>query len=126
MLIFPDKTLPCLCPYFSLAVMALYEGLGRAGMPEYKRDFVWPNLHDLQVKNAGKRLINTICQNMDTSMLSSEQAQQWKNQFTSRSMRKGTMTENRVHPDLNMAEEYSHQRPHQKQRKRQHGRGRVH
>ena len=74
-------------------------------MPEYKRDFIWPNRHDLQAKNAAKRLTATTRQNMDTSMLSSDQAQQRKNEFTSRSMRKGTMTENCVHPDLNMAEE---------------------
>ena len=84
MLIFPDKTLPCLCPYLALAIMALYEGLARAGMPEYKRYFVWPNLHDSQAKNAAKRLTAIIRQNMDTSMLSSEQAQQRKkNEFTS-------------------------------------------
>ena len=61
MLVFPEKTLLCLCPYFALAVMALDERLGRAGMPKYKRDFVWPNLHDSQAKNAAKRLTNIIC-----------------------------------------------------------------
>ena len=107
MLIFPDKTLPCLDPYMALGWMSLYGGLERAGMPEYKRDFVWPNLHDSKAKNAATRLTTTIRQNMETSTLTSEQAQERKNEFTSRSMRKGTMTENRVHPDLNMAEEYA-------------------
>ena len=74
MLIFPDKTLPCLCPYLALALMSLYEGLAPAGMPEYKQDFIWPNLHDSQAKNAAKRLTATIRQNIDTSMLSSDQA----------------------------------------------------
>ena len=56
MMIFPDKTLPCFCPYFALAATAVYEGLARAGMSEYKRDFVWPNIHDSQAKNAAKIL----------------------------------------------------------------------
>ena len=69
MLIFPDKTLPCLCPYFDLAVMVLYEGLARAGMSEYKRNFVWPNLHDSQAKTTAKRLTTIIRQSMDTVCL---------------------------------------------------------
>ena len=72
MMIFSDKTLPCLCPYLALALMALSEGLARADMPEYKRDFIWSNLHDSQAKNTAKRLITIICQNMDMSMVSSE------------------------------------------------------
>ena len=75
MLIFPDKKLPCLCPYLALGVMSLYAGLARAGMSEYKRDFVWPTLHDSQAKNTAKRLTTIIRQNMDTSMLTPEQAQ---------------------------------------------------
>ena len=78
MLIFSDKIFPCLCPYFALAVIAVYEGLARAGMPEYKWDFVFPTLHDSGAKNAAKRLTNTIYHNMDTSMLTSEHAQQRK------------------------------------------------
>ena len=58
--------------------MVLYEGLARTGMPEYKRDFIWPNLHDTQAKNTAKRLTTIIRQNMDTSMLTPEQAQQRK------------------------------------------------
>ena len=75
MLIFPDKSLLCLCPYLALAVMSLYDGLACTGMPEYKRNFVWPTLHDSQAKNAAKRLTTIIRQNMDTSMLTPEQAQ---------------------------------------------------
>ena len=107
MLIFPDKTLHCLCPYVALGWGAFYGGLERAHMPEHKKDFVWPNLNDTQASNAARKLTNTIRQNMDTSMLTSEQAKIRKNEFTSRSMRKGTMTENRLHPDLNIAEEYA-------------------
>ena len=42
MLIFPDKNLSYLCPYLALVVIALYDGLARAGMPEHKWDYVFP------------------------------------------------------------------------------------
>ena len=107
MLIFPDKSLPCLCPYWALAVIALYDGLARAGMAEHKWDYIFPYLHQNQVSNVAERPTQAIHNNINTSMLTPEHSKHQKNKFTSRSMRKGTRTENHVHPDLNMAEEYT-------------------
>ena len=66
----------------------------------------FPWLHQNATSNLARRLTEIIRDNMDTLMLAQEHAKQRKNEFTSRSTRKGTMTENRVHPDLNVAEEY--------------------
>ena len=76
-------------------------------MDQHKHDYMFPRLFNMQVQNVAKRLTNVLRDNMNVSSLTREEGEKRKAEFTSRSMRKGTMTENRVHPDLNMAEEYT-------------------
>ena len=44
---------------------------------------------------------------IDVSLLYPEHGEERKKEFTLRPMRIGTMTENHIHPDLNMADEYT-------------------
>ena len=107
MLIFCDKKDHCLCVYFCFGVYWLYGGLERYGLAKHIQDFAFPYLFRMQKTNVARRLTHVIRDNIDVSSLTPEQGEQLRSGFTSRSPRRGIMTENRVHSDLTMYEEYA-------------------
>ena len=107
MLLFCDVSSYCLCPFFALAVYFLYGGLSRANVSDATKDFVFPHLHAMRRENVARRLTTSIRSHVDTGHMDDEAAKKRKKAFTSRSTRKGVMTENRINRDLSTQEEYS-------------------
>jgi hypothetical protein len=107
MLFFCDRLSYALCPFFAFAVYFLYGGLSRAGVSSTIHDFVFPHLHNIRKDGVANRLTRAIREHIDTGDLPTETAKKRKLSFTSRSHRKGTMTENRLHRDLSTQEEYA-------------------
>ena len=58
--------------------------------------------------NVVRKLTHSIRDHIDVSGLDPVQAKECMNEFTSWSRRKGTMTKNCLHPNLNMAKEYTY------------------
>ena len=54
MLMFCDKTLHCLCPYFSKGVFLLYGGGERLHMDQHKHDYMFPHLFNIQAQAVAK------------------------------------------------------------------------
>ena len=106
MLFFCDRLSYALCPFFALGVYFLYGGLCRIGVSSASQDFVFPYLHNIRKDGVAGRLTNAIREHIRTGDLATEVAKKRRLSFTSRSHRKGTMTENRMHRDLTTQEEY--------------------
>ncbi len=99
MLLFCDRSLYCLCPYFGLAVYFMFGGARRDGVSEAKKDFMFPSLHKMNKNSVAGHVTRFIQSNISDPEL--------KKRYTSRSTRKAAMTENRMHPDLDILEEYA-------------------
>lgn len=100
MLLFCDRHLYCLCPFFALGVYFMLGGLRREHVEDEIKDFMFPHLHAMKKESVARKLTRSIQKNINAE-------EEVKKSYTSRSMRKGTMTENRMHPDLSSQEEYA-------------------
>ena len=107
MLFFCDRLSYTLCPFFAFGVYFLYGGLSRVGISNTIKDFVFPHLHNIRRDGVANRLTRAMRDHIGTGDLDPETAKKRKISFTSRSHRKGTMTENRMHRDLSTQEEYA-------------------
>ena len=106
MLFVSDLQSYALCPFFALGMYFLYGGLCRAGVSHAIYDFVFPHLHKISQDGVARRLTRAIREHVDTGDFPLEGAKMRKNNFTSRSTRKGVMTENRMNQDLSSQEVY--------------------
>lgn len=82
----------------------MYGGLCREGLNPVVHDFVFPDLHAMQRENAA--MTRAICQHIDVSALSLMEGRNQIKCFTSKSVRKASMTKNRVNSELDIEEEY--------------------
>ena len=98
MLFFCDRFLYCLCPFFAFGVYFLFGGPRRDGCSDATRDFIFPHLHSIRKDSVAAGL---------TASMRAHIPKDERHRFTSRSTRKGCMTENRIHPDLSLQEEYA-------------------
>ena len=96
MLLFCDLELYCLCPFFGFGVYFLYGGLRREGVSDAKKDFVFPWLHEMHKDNVASHLTTAIRSNIITTLPTQEARDKRKKAFSTRSLRKGTMTEGRM------------------------------
>ena len=71
----------------------------RDGVSEAKKDFVFPELHNMSKTSVAGHVTGFIQANIPDPELAKR--------YTSRSTRKAAMTENRMHPDLSVVEEYA-------------------
>ena len=99
---FMDYDEPYLCTFFGLAVHFLTGGLRREGYGRQVADFWFPHLHAI-TKNAVAQGLTKSIQNI----LKIKHDAKESNLITSKSTRKGSMTENRANPHLSSAEEYA-------------------
>jgi len=106
MLYFCDRYLYCLCPYFAWCAFFMWGGLDKSGIDPEIKDFVFPNLHSMKRESVAGRLTKVIRNSIDVTRPSKEEAKKRKNCYSSRSMRRGSMTKNRANPDLSLLEEY--------------------
>ena len=106
MLIFCDRYLYCLCPFMSFAYYFMFGGLYRANLESATMDFVFPYLHSTTRENVARRLTNVIRNNIDVCLLNKDDGKKRLKAFTSKSLRKGSMTENRLNPELTIEHEY--------------------
>ena len=97
MLVFCDLNLYMVCPFFSFAVFFLFGGLRRDTVSDLKKPFIFPHLRSIRSDSVANRMTKTLQNNIEFP--------DRKPAFTSRSMRKGSMTENRLHRDLSPDEE---------------------
>ncbi|KAL7494080.1 hypothetical protein ACHAWT_003130 [Skeletonema menzelii] len=97
MLVFCDLTLYRLCPFFSLAVFYLFDGLRRDKCTALKAPYIFPHLRSMKNESVASRMTRTLRGNIEFPHR--------REAFTSRSMRKGSMTEIRLHRDLSYEEE---------------------
>ena len=104
---FRDCLSYALCPFFAFGVYFLYGGLSRVGISNTIKDFVFPSLHNIRRDGVGNRLTKAMCDHTSTVDLDLETANKRRISFTSQSHQKGTMTENRMHRDLSIQEEYA-------------------
>ena len=102
MLLFCDRYLYCLCTFFGFAVFFLHGGLRRDGVSEATKDFVYPSLHKIRKDGVAARLNDNI-----RRILKPIFDEVVAKQTTTRSIRRGAMTENRVNRDLSTQEEYA-------------------
>ena len=102
MLIFCDRQLYQLCTFFGFAVYFLFDGLRRTGVSDAAKGYVFPGLHNIRKDGVAGRLTRNI-QSILKPIFGDEVAKQ----TTSRSTRKGAMTENRDNQDLTTQEEYA-------------------
>ena len=84
----------------------MFGGLDRARMVPHIKDFIFPHLHKCSRENASKRMTAAIRAHIDADSLSPEAAEKFKKCYTSWSMRKASMTENRINAQLDIQEEY--------------------
>ena len=89
MLIFCDLELTYVCPFFGLGIYFMFGGLRRDGFSNVTKPFIYPYLHKLSREYVAKRITKNIRDNIASEAR--------KPNFTSRSCRKGVMTENRMH-----------------------------
>ena len=101
-LIFCDRELYCCCVYFALGVFFLQGGLRREGVDPAISDHVFPHLHSIRTDGVATKLNNAMQKHI-ASMYDKSVAKQ----TTTRSIRKGAMTENRACQDLSTQEEYA-------------------
>ena len=100
-MLFPmDFSHYCLCIYLAFAVYFMHGGIERNQCDPRVKDYVFPYLHNMKKEGVARKLTNTIRQHIDVTNMSTEDAKKHKGCYTSRSVRKGSMTENRLHPDL--------------------------
>lgn len=99
MLIFCDVALYQLCPFFAFGVYFMFGGLRRDNVSEATKNFVFPYLHKMKK--------DSVASKMTASIRAHIEHEERKKAFTSRSMRKGAMTENRMNRDLSLTEEYA-------------------
>lgn len=100
---FCDYDQPYLCTFFGLGLFFLTGGLRRdPDMGEGVADYVFPQLHELQQNSVSKNLSNSISRHLKVKY-----GKEKANQITTRSSRKGCMTENRANRDLDKTHEYA-------------------
>jgi len=97
MLVFCDLILYRLCPFCSLAVFYLFGGLRRDNVSALKAPYIFPHLRNMKNESVATRMTKTLRNN--------NEHEHRRAAFTSRSMRKGSMTELRLHRDLSYEEE---------------------
>ncbi len=98
MLFFHDSSLFSLDVYLAFAIYFLFDGLFRPStMPEARKPFVFPYLHQIKKESVAERMTNLIRGNVPNNR---------KKAFTSRSMRKGASTELAAHRDISTDERY--------------------
>ena len=97
MLMYCDLHLYCLCPIFAFGVFFLYGNLQRAGVSDVKKPFIFFYLQDVKQKSLSKRLTDTVREHCPDP--------EQKRILSSKSTKKGVMTENRMNPDLSIKEE---------------------
>lgn len=106
MLLFCDRSLYCLCPFFSFGYYFMFGGLCRDNYDPVVHDFMFPHLHSMLRENVARRMTRAVRQHIDTSALALEEGRKRVKCFLSKSMRIGSMTENRVNQELDIEEEY--------------------
>jgi hypothetical protein len=99
---FMDFDEPYLCSFFGLAVYFLTGGLRREGISSLVSDFWFPYLHNITKNAVAKGLTKSM-----QRILTIKYGQKQSSLITSKSTRKGLMTENRANPYLSSAEEYA-------------------
>lgn len=99
MLMYCDLELYCLCPYFAFGVYFLFGNLRRENVEDHQTDFVFPHLSSVQKESVAARLTADMRLNIEDKNR--------KGNFTSKSIKKGVMTQNRANPDLSLKEEYA-------------------
>ena len=87
---------------FGSAVYFLFDGLRHTGVSDAAKGYVFPGLHNIRKDGVAGRLTRNI-QSILKPIFGDEVAKQ----TTSRSTRKGAMTENRDNRDLTTQEEYA-------------------
>lgn len=87
-------------------MLFLYDGLKRNRINVIVTGFIFPFLYSKKKGSVACTLINFICQHIAVSWLDKNEAQKHKERFTSHSMRKGSATKCRLHPDLFFEKKY--------------------
>ena len=91
-----------MCSFFGLGVFFLLGGLRRSGVNDAVVDYFFPDLFNIQPNAVAKNLSNNISQHVKVKY-GTEKA----GETTTRSSRKGSMTEARTNRDLDRSHEYS-------------------
>lgn len=99
MVMFCDRHLYCLCPFFAFGVSFMFGGARRASFSAAVKDFVFPYLHSINKDGVARKVTTAIQNNIPNESR--------RKAFTSRSTRKGAMTEMRMNRDLVTQEEYA-------------------
>jgi len=100
---FCDYDEPYLCSFFGLGVYFLTGGLWRSGVNSTVADYFFPYLFDIPPNAVSTNLSNSITQHLKVKY-GKEKAKE----ITTRSSRKGCMTESRCNRELDRLEEYAH------------------
>jgi len=99
-LVFCDRDLYCCCVFFALGCFFLQGGLRREGVNESCHDFIFPGLHKLRADSVASRLTANM-----QKYIKKDHGEAVAKQYTTRSARKGKMTENRANRDLSIQHE---------------------
>jgi hypothetical protein len=104
-LLFGDRHLYCLCPLFAIGVFMLFGGL-RRDKDNHKGtiiNYVFPTLHNKKKESVADDGLSRQIKKIVKAQVGGERAKL----YSSRSLRKGAMTENRVNRSLSTQEEYA-------------------
>ena len=99
---FCDFNEPYLCSFFGLGVFFLSGGLRRSGVNDAVVDYFFPDLFNVQPNAVAKNLSNSISQHVKVKYGTEKACE-----ITTRSSRKGSMTEARANRDLDRSHEYA-------------------
>jgi hypothetical protein len=103
-LLFNDRHLYCLCSLFALGAFMLFGGL-RRDREKYSgaiENYVFPGLHEMKKVSVASGLTASI-----KKFVKANFSKQHAKQYSSRSFRKGAMTDNRANQNLSTQEEYA-------------------
>ncbi len=64
MLLFCDRYLYCLCPFWAFAVFFMYGGAHLSNYPDEYKDFVFPYLHSIRSDGVARRITTAMQQNI--------------------------------------------------------------
>jgi hypothetical protein len=99
---FCDYDEPYLCSFFGLGVYFLTGGLRRSGVNSTVADYIFPDLFDIPPNAVATNLSNSITQHLKVKY-----GMKKAKEITTRSSRKGGMTESRCNRDLDRSHEYA-------------------
>lgn len=99
---FCDYDEPYLCSFFGLGVYFLTGGLRRSGVNSTVADYLFPDLFDINPNAVSTNLSNSITQHLKVKY-----GMKKAKEITTRSSRKGGMTESRCNRELDRSHEYA-------------------